>query len=166
MFKKTRQCKPHGSIHAAHCLWKSPERVKGQIKGRKQKKVPKPCSFRTFAGSGRRIRTLTYGVRVRCATITQSRYIAPLAEPCRSANKCYYSRNFAFVNRKFSKKSKNGEFPFFLPLCHIQIANSRSSGSNTRRRTLRFAHSSAVTRWLWSTILSISSSSDSIIDAP
>ena len=29
-----------------------------------------------FAGSGRRIRTLTYGVRVRCATFTQSRYIA------------------------------------------------------------------------------------------
>ena len=27
-------------------------------------------------GSGRRIRTLTYGVRVRCATFTQSRYIA------------------------------------------------------------------------------------------
>lgn len=29
-----------------------------------------------FFGSGRRIRTLTYGVRVRCATFTQSRYIA------------------------------------------------------------------------------------------
>ena len=28
-----------------------------------------------FFGSGRRIRTLTYGVRVRCATFTQSRYI-------------------------------------------------------------------------------------------
>lgn len=30
----------------------------------------------TRYGSGRRIRTLTYGVRVRCATFTQSRYIA------------------------------------------------------------------------------------------
>ena len=28
-----------------------------------------------FHGSGRRIRTLTYGVRVRCATITQSRCV-------------------------------------------------------------------------------------------
>ena len=33
-------------------------------------------SFEVFRfGSGRRIRTLTYGVRVRCATLTQSRYI-------------------------------------------------------------------------------------------
>ena len=46
---------------------------------------------------------------------------------------------------------------------HIQMANKRSSGSNTRRRTLRLAHSSAVTRWLRSTIISMSSSSDSII---
>ena len=46
-------------------------------------KMPKSCSkkertatFRSrFFGSGRRIRTLTYGVRVRCATITQSRYV-------------------------------------------------------------------------------------------
>ena len=29
----------------------------------------------THLGSGRRIRTLTYGVRVRCATLTQSRYV-------------------------------------------------------------------------------------------
>ena len=29
----------------------------------------------TQYGSGRRIRTLTYGVRVRCATFTQSRYV-------------------------------------------------------------------------------------------
>ena len=37
----------------------------------------------TLDGSGRRIRTLTYGVRVRCATITQSRYIALFAALCR-----------------------------------------------------------------------------------
>ena len=43
-----------------------------------------------FFGSGRRIRTLTYGVRVRCATITQSRYV-------RLTNICYYTSGFAFV---------------------------------------------------------------------
>lgn len=32
----------------------------------------------TYHGSGRRIRTLTYGVRVRCATFTQSRYFMEL----------------------------------------------------------------------------------------
>ena len=42
-----------------------------------------------FFGSGRRIRTLTYGVRVRCATITQSRYV-------RLTNICYYTSGFAF----------------------------------------------------------------------
>ena len=73
-----------------------------------------------FFGSGRRIRTLTYGVRVRCATITQSRYIALFAALCRSANKCYYSRNFAFVNRKISKKSKFGKF---LPLPHFPVTS-------------------------------------------
>ena len=73
-----------------------------------------------FFGSGRRIRTLTYGVRVRCATITQSRYIALFAALCRSANKYYYSRNFAFVNRKISKKSKFGKF---LPLPHFPVTS-------------------------------------------
>ena len=53
-------------------------------------KVPKPYGFGTFFGSGRRIRTLTYGVRVRCATITQSRYV-------RLTNICYYTSGFAFV---------------------------------------------------------------------
>ena len=73
-----------------------------------------------FFGSGRRIRTLTYGVRVRCATITQSRYIALFAALCRSANITYYSRNFAFVNRKFSKKSKFGKF---LSLPHFPVTS-------------------------------------------
>ena len=84
-----------------------------------------------FFGSGRRIRTLTYGVRVRCATITQSRYIALFAALCRSANKCYYSRNFAFVNRKFSKKSKFGKF---LPLPHFPVT-SRWQTSAAAART-------------------------------
>ena len=63
-------------------------------------KTPKPLisqGFRvsvsilvTLDGSGRRIRTLTYGVRVRCATITQSRYV-------RLTNICYYTSGFAFV---------------------------------------------------------------------
>ena len=85
-----------------------------------------------FFGSGRRIRTLTYGVRVRCATITQSRYIALFAALCRSANKCYYSRNFAFVNRKFSKKSKFGKF---LPLPHFPVTSRwRTNAAAARTR--------------------------------
>ena len=44
-------------------------------------------------GSGRRIRTLTYGVRVRCATFTQSR--------CVLTNKLYYTRFLCFVNTFF-----------------------------------------------------------------
>ena len=43
-----------------------------------------------FFGSGRRIRTLTYGVRVRCATFTQSRYVL--------TNKNYYTGFGTFVN--------------------------------------------------------------------
>lgn len=54
---------------------------------------------------------------------------------------------------------------FFFPP-YIQIANRRRIGSNTRRRRLRCFHSSSVTRWLCSTIWSISSSSASIIGAP
>ena len=46
----------------------------------RKKKAQNPLKTKDFelllAGSGRRIRTLTYGVRVRCATFTQSRYIA------------------------------------------------------------------------------------------
>ena len=42
--------------------------------GSKQK-PRKPYGSEVFSGSGRRIRTLTYGVRVRCATITQSRCV-------------------------------------------------------------------------------------------
>ena len=48
--------------------------------GERKKKAQNPLKIKDFelllAGSGRRIRTLTYGVRVRCATFTQSRYIA------------------------------------------------------------------------------------------
>jgi len=50
---------------------------------------------------------------------------------CRSANKCYYSRNFAFVNRKFSKKSKFGKF---LPLPHFPVT-SRWQTSAAAART-------------------------------
>ena len=48
-----------------------------------------------FFGSGRRIRTLTYGVRVRCATFTQSR--------CVLTNKNYYTDFTAFVNSFFGR---------------------------------------------------------------
>ena len=48
---------------------------------------------RRLSGSGRRIRTLTYGVRVRCATITQSRYVL--------TNKNYYTHFSEFVNTFF-----------------------------------------------------------------
>ena len=54
--------------------------------------------FRPLAGSGRRIRTLTYGVRVRCATFTQSR--------CVLANKNYYTCFPAFVNSFFARLFK------------------------------------------------------------
>ena len=129
---ETRQCKPHGSLYAARHLWEeAAKRLKGQIKGQTEKRSPKPYGFRLLSGSGRRIRTLTYGVRVRCATITQSRYIALFAALCRSANKCYYSRNFAFVNRKFFKKSKFGKF---LPLPHFPVT-SRWQTSAAAART-------------------------------
>ena len=86
-----------------------------------RRKKAENLMFPAFSfGSGRRIRTLTYGVRVRCATITQSRYIALFAALCRSANIRYYSRNFAFVNRKFSKKSKFGKF---LSLPHFPVTS-------------------------------------------
>ena len=49
---------------------------------------------RRLSGSGRRIRTLTYGVRVRCATITQSRYVL--------TNKNYYTHFSEFVNTFFT----------------------------------------------------------------
>ena len=54
-------------------------------------------------GSGRRIRTLTYGVRVRCATFTQSRYVL--------TNKNYYTDFAAFVKSFFHiprKKAAQG----------------------------------------------------------
>lgn len=130
---KTGQCKSNGSLYAARHLWeKAAKRLKGQIKGQTEKRSPKPYGFRLLSGSGRRIRTLTYGVRVRCATITQSRYIALFAALCRSANKCYYSRNFAFVNRKFSKKSKFGKF---LSLPHFPVTSRwRTNAAAARTR--------------------------------
>ena len=63
----------------------------------KKRDTAKPC----LSGSGRRIRTLTYGVRVRCATFTQSRYVL--------TNKNYYTGFGAFVNtflRLPGKKSR------------------------------------------------------------
>ena len=130
---ETGQCKSNGSLYAAHHLWEeAAKRLKRQIKGQTEKRSPKPYGFRLLSGSGRRIRTLTYGVRVRCATITQSRYIALFAALCRSANKCYYSRNFAFVNRKFSKKSKFGKF---LPLPHFPVTSRwRTNAAAARTR--------------------------------
>ena len=107
---------PSGLPHRSHCV---PMNMN-------------PYGFRLLSGSGRRIRTLTYGVRVRCATITQSRYIALFAALCRSANKCYYSRNFAFVNRKFSKKSKFGKF---LSLPHFPVTSRwRTNAAAARTR--------------------------------
>ena len=130
---ETGQCKSNGSLYAARHLWEeAAKRLKGQIKGQTEKRSPKPYGFRLLSGSGRRIRTLTYGVRVRCATITQSRYIALFAALCRSANKCYYSRNSAFVNRKFSKKSKFGKF---LPLPHFPVTSRwRTNAAAARTR--------------------------------
>ena len=129
---ETGQCKSNGSLYAARHLWEeAAKRLKGQIEGQTEKRSPKPYGFRLLSGSGRRIRTLTYGVRVRCATITQSRYIALFAALCRSANIRYYSRNFAFVNRKFSKKSKFGKF---LPLPHFPVT-SRWQTSAAAART-------------------------------
>ena len=58
---------------------------------------------RVSYGSGRRIRTLTYGVRVRCATFTQSRYVL--------TNKNYYTDFAAFVKSFFHiprKKAAQG----------------------------------------------------------
>ena len=73
---ETGQCKSNGSLYAARHLWEeAAKRLKGQIKGQTEKRSPKPYGFRLLSGSGRRIRTLTYGVRVRCATFTQSRYV-------------------------------------------------------------------------------------------
>ena len=130
---ETGQCKSNGSLYAARHLWKeAAKRLKGQIKGQTEKRSLKPYGFRLLSGSGRRIRTLTYGVRVRCATITQSRYIALFAALCRSANKCYYSRNFAFVNRKISKKSKFGKF---LSLPHFPVTSRwRTNAAAARTR--------------------------------
>ena len=70
-------------------------RVKGYKKETRQSRVS--------SGSGRRIRTLTYGVRVRCATFTQSRYVL--------TNKNYYTDFTAFVKSFFyipRKKAAQG----------------------------------------------------------
>ena len=70
-------------------------RVKGYKKETRQSRVS--------SGSGRRIRTLTYGVRVRCATFTQSRYVL--------TNKNYYTDFAAFVKSFFHiprKKAAQG----------------------------------------------------------
>ena len=82
-------------------------------------KVPKPYGFGTFFGSGRRIRTLTYGVRVRCATITQSRYV-------RLTNICYYTSGFAFV------KNYLPSFRIFFILAPRAVFDLRFSGKAAR----------------------------------
>ena len=82
-------------------------------------KVPKPYGFGTFFGSGRRIRTLTYGVRVRCATITQSRYV-------RLTNICYYTSGFAFV------KNYLPSFRIFFILVPRAVFDLRFSGKAAR----------------------------------
>ena len=48
---------------------------KASENGIKRKKKQAPIGACLFFGSGKRIRTSTYGVRVRCATITQYRYV-------------------------------------------------------------------------------------------
>ena len=50
----------------------------GRNQFRKVKKSPETLWFQDFCGSGWRIRTLTYRVRVCCATFTQTRYIRSL----------------------------------------------------------------------------------------
>ena len=69
----------------------------------RKKKNPRTVEALGFLlGSGRRIRTLTYRVRVCCATLTQSRYLfAALAE-----RRCYYSKLQRNVNRKIEKNKK------------------------------------------------------------
>ena len=77
-------------------------------------------------GSGRRIRTLTYGVRVRCATLTQSRFVPD--------ERFYYIHFPQFVKGFFSKM-KN----FFL---------SGSFYKNSRRlRRIRPSRPVVVPAW-------------------
>ena len=66
-------------------------------------KTPEPIGSRVCRGSGRRIRTLTYRVRVCCATLTQSRYVVC----CTRKRRCYYSRTTRNVKRKFGKNKKS-----------------------------------------------------------
>ena len=95
-------------------------------------KVPKPYGFGTFFGSGRRIRTLTYGVRVRCATITQSRYV-------RLTNICYYTSGFAFV------KNYLPSFRIFFILVPRAVFDLRFSGKAAR--TARAGRGLREERW-------------------
>ena len=82
-----------------------------------------------FRGSGCRIRTLTNGVRVRCATITQTRYDA-------------LRRNAYLIICNFSQKSStNCCFPenFFHRSCRRASRRSTSkSGTMSARRGLCF----------------------------
>lgn len=67
--KRKRPCLSAGSF----CISTQAAAARWQKRG-KSKKSPPSKTRAIRVGSGRRIRTLTNGVRVRCATITQFRY--------------------------------------------------------------------------------------------
>lgn len=54
--------------------------AKGFFESLKHMKKDRQQKLPVFFGSGIRIRTSTYGVRVRCATVTQYRYIVELSQ--------------------------------------------------------------------------------------
>ena len=70
--------------------------------GRRGEKKNGASDLLAPSGSGRRIRTLTYRVRVCCATLTQSRYLIGRARKRR----CYYSKPAENVKRKNQKNKK------------------------------------------------------------
>ena len=73
-------------------------------RGRKRKSPGTYWPQGFLDGSGRRIRTLTYRVRVCCATLTQSR--------CVLTNKYYYTDSAIFVNSFFTKYRRKTEENF------------------------------------------------------
>ena len=86
-----------------HCVEVQSQLFLAELEIIERKKTGNSTFPAFFFGSGRRIRTLTYGVRVRCATITQSRYVL--------TNKNYYTDFAAFVKSFFHiprKKAAQG----------------------------------------------------------
>ena len=66
-----------------------------------------------FHGSGRRIRTLTYGVRVRCATFTQSRFISNNAIITEKSHlSSYFFRDLIFSLTQSGKTKKRAFWLF------------------------------------------------------